>query len=479
MRKDPGEIFQPFFPLIPTDIARQSVRLKSKHAVAEITALGPDLFRLRVARGKQFSAQPSWAVVNSAWTAREAQIRTGQGSVTVQTAAGQLRLHLANGAWEVLDRAGAGVFSAAANQTGFSADRAQVTLKLQEGASIFGLGETTGPFNKRGLHRVFWNIDVLGHARAIHPELQSLYISIPFAISVRAGRAAGLFWDNPARQEWDMSLASAGQWRMQTDSGEIDLYLFVGPGVREVVSRFTELTGRIPLPPRWGLGYHQCRYSYESRAEVEKIARMFRQKKIPCDAIYLDIDHMNGYRVFTFGKTFPKPAQFIARLARQGFKLVAIVDPGVKNDRRFAVLKRGIAQRAFVKEPRGKRDYIGRVWPGNSRFPDFTNARTREWWGREQGRLQKLGIAGFWNDMNEPANFALPSKTLPENSRHQTDFGPGTHGELHNIYGSQMARASCDGALAQQPDARPFIITRAGYAGLQRHADRKSTRLNS
>ena len=257
---------------------------------------------------------------------------------------------------------------------------------------------------------------------------------------------------------------------MKAALGEIDLYLFLGPAVSDVVSRYTELTGRIPLPPRWGLGYHQCRYSYESRRRVEEIARTFRRRKIPCDAIYLDIHHMDGYRVFTFGRTFPKPAQMMAKLSRQGFKVVAIVDPGVKDDPKFGVLKRGRAARAFVKDPSGKRDYIGEVWPGRSRFPDFLNAQVRRWWGGEQSRIQKLGITGFWNDMNEPVDFSMPAKTLPEGCRHRADTGPMRHRVAHNLYGMQMARASREGALADQSAARPFIITRAGYAGVQRHA---------
>src|SRR5438046_1470345 len=171
---------------------------------------------------------------------------------------------------------------------------------------------------------------------------------------------------------------------MKAASGEMDLYLFAGPQVSQVVERYTELTGRMPLPPRWALGYQQCRYSYETRGRVEEIARDFRRQKIPCDVLYLDIHHMNGYRVFTFGKTFPKPAEMISKLARQGFRVVTIVDPGVKDDPKFGVLKRGVAAKAFVKESNGSKDVIGKVWPGESRFPDFLNKPARQWWGAEQ-----------------------------------------------------------------------------------------------
>ncbi|MDB6110825.1 MAG: alpha-glucosidase [Pedosphaera sp.] len=470
MRKPVQPAFSPVGKLAVSRVAAQSVLLHSANETVELSVLADNLFRLRIASGKQLSRQPSWAVSQTDWSAVSAAINHSTRQVVLQTSRGRLVLRLEGGAWELTDAEGRPVFSAKPGATGFAGEEARLSVSLMEGESLFGLGETTGTYNKRGLIREFWNLDVLGHSPAIHPSLRSLYVSIPFAISLRAGRAAGLFWDNPARQTWDLGQTVLDQWQMKAASGEIDLFLFLGPSVKTVVSRYTDLTGRMPLPPRWALGYQQCRYSYETRARFETIARNFRRRKIPCDVLYLDIHHMDDYRVFTFGKTFSKPAQLMAKLARQGFKVVTIVDPGVKDDPKFAVLKRGRAVNAFVKEPNGKKDYIGKVWPGEARFPDFLRAEVRQWWGREQAGLLKLGVVGFWNDMNEPANFALPTKTLPEESRHAADTGPMRHRSAHNLYGMQMARASRNGALAEQPNARPFVITRAGYAGVQRYA---------
>jgi alpha-glucosidase len=315
--------------------------------------------------------------------------------------------------------------------------------------------------------------------------LRSLYVSIPFAVSLREGRAAGLFWDNPAKQVWDIGVTAPEEWRMNAAGGEIDLYLFPGPEASRVVERFTELTGRMPLLPRWALGYHQSRYSYASRAELERIAREFRRRKIPCDALYLDIDHMDGFRVFTFGRSIPRPRSMLARLHRQGFKVVAIVDPGVKNDPRFGLLRRGRKLDAFVKAPGGRRDFIAKLWPGKCRFPDFFDPTARRWWGREQARFQRLGLDGFWNDMNEPATFDGPGKTLalkcvhteretlaprPRGKARRVGDVHHVHAAVHNAYGMLMARASRDGALAGRPAVRPFIVSRAGYAGIQRFA---------
>jgi alpha-glucosidase len=433
--------------LRPVATAPAAFTLASRDLIVEATALAPDLIRLRIARGEQFSGHPSWAVDKVQWPEVPARVRVSARTATLQTSDGYLQLDLKTGAWKVMDSAGLELFSAARGATVFTGGQANLTLKLTENESLFGLGEATGQFNRRGLVREFWNIDVLGHAPAIHPGLKSLYVSIPFAVSLREGRAAGLFWDNPAKQTWDLGQTKLGQWQMTAASGELDLYLFLGPTVEGVVSRYTDLTGHMPLPPLWGLGYQQCRYGYETRARVEEIAREFRRRELPCDVLYLDIHHMDGYRVFTFGKKFPKPAQLMAKLAKQGFKVVTIVDPGVKDDPKFGVLKRGVKADAFVKDAGGKKDFIGEVWPGKARFPDFMNPATRVWWGEEQKRLLDAGVAGFWNDMNEPANFARPDKTLSPDALHRTDQGPRRHHEVHNLYGMQMARASREGGL--------------------------------
>jgi alpha-glucosidase len=441
----------------------------NRAAVWSVEVLAPDLFRVRAARGRRFPTTPSSAVHKTDWPDVEAREEKRRGCRSLRTSAGAFTLR-DGGAWELIDPNGLVLFSSPQGSTGFLGVEPRLTLDLAEGESFFGLGEATGTFNRRGLVREFWNIDVLGHAPAIHPGLKSLYVSIPFTISLRNGRAAGLFWDNPAKQSWDLGQTVPDRWQMSAASGEIDLYLFLGPTVESVVSRFTDLTGHMPLPPQWALGYQQCRYSYETRGRLEEVAREFRRRKLPCDVLYLDIHHMDAYRVFSFGKAFPKPAEMIGKLERQGFKVVTIVDPGVKDDPEFGVLKRGIEADAFVKDAEGAKDFVGEVWPGASRFPDFLNPSTRSWWGDEQKALLDLGVAGFWNDMNEPANFARPDKTLAPDAVHRTGHGPRPHRDVHNLYGMEMARASREGALRHAPGRRPFVITRAGYAGIQRHA---------
>lgn len=470
MKPEPQACFEALGSFSVRGTDESSIQLASKHAAMEVRVLAPDLYRVRISRGGSLSAQPSWAVVKHDWPAVACRFEASRGKITLATNAGRFSLDPRGGAWRLIDKAGLEVFSAPRRTMGFAGEEARIALRLIEGESLLGLGETTGPWNKRGLIREFWNSDVLGHASAIHPGLRNLYVSIPLLISLREGRAGALFWDNPARQVWDLGSTRTDLFSAFATGGEIDLYLFLSPTLPEIVGRYTELTGRTPMPPLWALGYHQCRYSYETRERVEEVARAFRRKQIPCDALYLDIHHQDGFRVFTFGKTFPRPAEMLRKLARRGFKVVAIVDPGVKDDRRYSVLRRGRKANAFVKGPDGKTDFLGEVWPGKARFPDFLNARVRRWWGREQTRFQELGVAGFWNDMNEPGVFAIPGKTLDLGCVHDSDFGKMPHRSAHNLYGSMMARASREGALACQPDRRPMVITRAGYAGVQRDA---------
>jgi alpha-glucosidase len=329
-------------------------------------------------------------------------------------------------------------FKIQARRSGF-----QIPLKTCD--TVYGLGQGTGPLNRRGRRMEMWNIDVLGHASCIHPNLHRLYQSIPFAIITREAYAVGLFVDDPGRQVWDLA---DDRVRISVDSPSLDLHWFVGPTVPEVLRQWSLASGRMPLPPRWALGCHQSRYGYRSRQELEQVAREFRQRDIPCDVLHLDIHHMNEYRVFTFGKSFPEPESMLAGLADDGFKVAAIVDPGVKDDPKFDLRQRGQRHDVFVKGRSGG-NARGKVWPGAALFPDFLSPATRDWWSEEQARFQKRGLAGFWNDMSEPAIFDRA---------------------VHNLYGMMMAAASREGAMRHAPDERPFILSRGGWAGIQRHA---------
>ena len=336
--------------------------------------------------------------------------------------------------------------------------------RLFPGQALYGLGEKAFGLNRRGLHLTMWNSDPANY----NPGDDPIYQSTPFLISQRDGLACGVFFDNTYRSEFDLGQADRDTMFYCADGGELCYYVLAGPTLADVVGRFTALTGRMPLPARWALGYQQSRWSYGSEDEVRQVAAELRGHRIPCDVLYLDIDYMDGYRVFTFDRErFPEPARLVADLRARGLRTVTSVDPGVKVDRDYAVCADGLLRNVFCRLPTG-RLYVGPVWPGDCYFPDFTNAQVREWWGELYKSFLDLGVAGFWDDMNEPAVFF--GSTFPDAVQHNADNGPTDHRALHNVYGQCMMRAAAEAMARFRPDERVLLISRAGYAGLQRYS---------
>jgi len=330
--------------------------------------------------------------------------------------------------------------------------------------SFFGMGDKPTDFNLRGKRLKNWNTDAYSFAWNQDP----LYRSIPFYISVNEGISHGIFFDNTFKAHFDFGAEDTTKTSFWSDGGELQYYYIHGPHMMDVVKNYHILTGTHPMPPLWALGYHQCRWSYYPEAKVKKITTGFRENKIPCDGIYLDIDYMDGYRCFTWNrKYFPDPKKMIKELADDGFKTVVIIDPGIRVDDNYSVFKEGKENKYFCRR---SDDYFmeGHVWPGRCQFPDFTNPEVRDWWGGLFDELVQMGVAGVWNDMNEPAVFG--AGTFPDDVRHQYDGHRGSHRKAHNIYGMQMVRATYEGLRKIMKNKRPFTITRAGYSGVQRYS---------
>lgn len=338
------------------------------------------------------------------------------------------------------------------------------TKAAAAGEGFFGLGDKATHLNLRGRRFVNWNRDSYSFRFNEDP----LYRSIPFYIGLNDGDAYGIFFDNTFKSHFDFGAELYDQTSFWSEGGELQYYYIHGPHMMDVVKRYHSLTGTHYLPPLWALGYHQCRWSYYPESKVRDLARNFRERKIPCDALYLDIDYMDGYRCFTWNKRyFPDPKRMIKELADEGFRTVVMIDPGIKVDDNYWVFREGKENRHFCR--RGD-DYFmeGYVWPGRCQFPDFTNKDAREWWGGLFRGLVDAGVAGVWNDMNEPAIFGRG--TFPDDVRHNFDGYRGSHRKAHNIYGMQMVRSTYEGLKKLSPKKRPFTITRAGYAGTQRYA---------
>ena len=342
-----------------------------------------------------------------------------------------------------------------------------ISKKAQPEEHYFGLGDKSCNTNLRGHRLENWNTD----AFAFDKEMDPLYRSIPFYYGLQSGQAYGIFLDNSYRSHFDFDSQKEGSCTFSAAGGEMNYYFLYGPELLSVAQQYTDLTGRPDLPPLWALGFHQCRWSYYPEQRVREVCTEFRQRQIPCDAIYLDIDYMDDYRCFTWDqKHFPQPTQMISDLRKQGFQTVVMIDPGIKIDPDYQVYQQGMEQDLFCRRPDGDL-MTGPVWPPDCVFPDFTNPRTREWWASlYQGLYQENGVSGFWNDMNEPAVFKVNAKTFPEDVRHDHDGQPCSHAKVHNIYGLLMSRSTIEGLQAIRPEHRPFIITRATFSGGQRYA---------
>ena len=349
---------------------------------------------------------------------------------------------------------------------GYKENREVICFKeMSENDHFYGFGEKSGFLDKRGEKMTMWNTDVYAPH---NPETDALYESIPYFMTLRNGNAHGIFFDNTFKTTFDLR-TETDTFSFHAEGGQLDYYVLAGPTPKAVLEQYTDLTGRAPIPPKWAIGYHQSRYSYETEQEVRELAKTFLEKNIPLDVIYLDIHYMDGYRVFSFDKDrFPTPDKMIKDLKNAGIRIVPIVDPGVKEDPEYKIYQEGIRNDLFCKYIEGN-IYFGEVWPGNSAFPDFTTKKAREWWGDKHSFYTDLGIEGIWNDMNEPAVFN-ETKTMDLKVLHDNEGDPRTHRELHNIYGLMMGEATYEGMKKQLSGKRPFLLTRAGYSGVQRYA---------
>lgn len=341
----------------------------------------------------------------------------------------------------------------------------KMSKSAPQGECYYGLGDKPMHLNLKGKRVENWATDQYAYGKDQDP----LYKSVPFYVGMYEERAYGIFFDNTFKTFFDFCHERRNVTSFWAHGGEMNYYFFFGPQMQDVITRYTDLTGKPELPPLWALGYHQCKWSYYPESKVKEVTSKFRELRIPCDGIYLDIDYMDGFRCFTWNKEyFPDPKRMVAELAEDGFKTIAIIDPGIKIDDDYWVYKEAMENDYFCKRADGP--YMrGKVWPGECYFPDFTNPKVREWWaGLFKEIIDEIGIKGIWNDMNEPAVMEVPTKTFPDDVRHNYDGNHCSHRKAHNIYGTQMARATYEGVKKYAYPKRPFIITRSAYSGAQR-----------
>jgi alpha-glucosidase len=460
-------------PIQHIDRLPDGIRIRTTHGLEEITALRPDVLRVRISSTSQLPEDASWAVIPEA--------HRSTAPVTIDNAASAIRLHTsaitaelnrADLTLNLSDSTGRTLLHDA-HSVCFTGHAFRVSETMPTDEHYFALGDKTGPVDRRGQAFELWNTDAYRFQESTDP----LYKSIPFFISFRSGSAAGVFLDNTWRSSFDFGKDVPNVYSFGAVDGPLDYYIFAGPTPRDVVEQYTWLTGRPPLPPMWMLGYQQSRYTYAPEQRLMDVATRLRSDHIPADVVYLDIGFQDKNRPFTVDPVaFPDFPGMVARLKQMNLKLVVITDLHIADppSTNYAPYDTGIAENQFVHNPDGS-VFTGIVWPGPAVFPDFTRSATRDWWGGLYTQFVHDGVAGFWNDMNEPSVFNTPNKTMPLDVVHRIDSDTfnqrsATHAEIHNVYGMENSRATYDGLRKLSPDERPFVLTRATFAGGQRYA---------
>jgi alpha-glucosidase len=453
-----------------TDLERlaNGVRVHSGDQTMEITTLRDDVIRVRSWQGTAETENSSWAVLPEALHSMAQATPEPAGFSTG-------RLHVALGPglmFTVTDNTG-NILEQDAEPMVRRGTDFRVYKRRTEDDHFFGLGDKPGPLDRSREAFTLWNTDQFGWQESTDP----IYKSIPFFLDVRQGRTLGVFFNNTFRSFFDFGREKADEYSFGSVDGPADYFLLYGPTPKQVLSSYAWLTGPTPLPPLWSLGFQQSRYTYSPESELVEVEHRLRADKIPTDALWLDIDFQKNNMPFTVDPVrFPNFPQLVKNLAADRFHIVVITDlhiarqPGIGYD----PYDSGVAGDHFLKLPDGS-TYVGTVWPGPAVFPEFTQQRSQAWWGSLYKPFIAEGVAGFWNDMNEPAVFNTPTKTMPDDVQHRIDM-PGflkrtaDHREIQNVYGMLNSEGTYDGMLAARPNERPFVMTRASFAGGQRYA---------
>lgn len=442
-------------------IAGQQVRLQADNASVELTVYSPSIIRVRIDKqklGRDFSyavvAMP--AAARTTITQDDTALVLKTDALTARVSKRPFSITFSTPDGKIINQDEPGL------ATSWIGDEVATYKTLQEGERFIGLGEKTGNLDRRGTAYTNWNTDAFRYTGSTDP----LYVTVPFYIGIHHGLNYGIFFDNSYRSDFNFGASNNRFSSFSAQGGEMNYYFIYHRRLADIIGSYTALTGRMPLPPLWSLGYQQNRYSYYPDTEVMRIAHTLREKKIPADGITLDVHYMDAFKVFTWDKArFPDPASMTAKLAALGFKTTVIVDPGVKVEKGYGAYERGVKDDVFIKYPDGS-TYTGEVWPGWCNFPDFTAEKGRAWWRSEVRAYAAAGVAGLWNDMNEISTWG---QQMPSNVLFDFDGASTTHKQAHNVYALEMVRASYEGMKAAS-GKRPFMLTRAGFAGLQRYS---------
>jgi alpha-glucosidase len=462
---------------------RRGVELIAGNERVRVEFVKVDILRIKISRDGAFDASPTFAVVKDEFGNPDFTARKTSRGLVLKTSQLTVRISFDPFHFDILRADGSAVLKSARNHAyAFKEGEWRVRRTKTAQDTILGLGEKTQPFNHNGRRLTMWNTDVLAPAtdgavrvqddpdsphNPTNDHFDPYYISINLHYHLphqHPDRAAASFIDCGYKLNYDFTRSRT--YEIHGEGGQLTEYVFAGPSIKQIVQQYTELTGRMDPPPLWSLGHHQCRWHEYEERDVNKLAHTYRRKKLPCDTLWLDIDYMDEYRVFTWNEEkFPRHAAMLEKLKQDGFRVITIIDPGVKEEPGYSIFDEGCEHNFFCKTESGE-IYVGQVWPGDTVFPDFVKEETRRWWGRLNAEHVRSGLAGIWNDMNEPSTGVVP----PFAMRFDRDGANHPHERYRNQYALLMAMGTVMGLREAMPELRTFILSRAGFAGIQRYA---------
>ncbi len=439
----------------------QQISITTELANAVVTVYSPNMVRVRIDK-QNFKPDQSYAVIMQPLTTAvkitedKTQVNIITDSLKVKILKSPFNISFYTPQNKLISKDEDGL------NTSWVGDEVTTYKTMQDGERFIGLGEKTGDLDRRGNGYTNWNTDAFGYSTGQDP----IYATIPFYVGIHHDINYGIFLDNSFQSDFNFGASNNRFSSFGARGGEMNYYFIYHSKLADIIGSYTALTGRMKMPPLWSLGYQQNRYSYYPDTEVLRIAQTLREKKIPADGITLDIHYMDKYQLFTWDKErFKNPANLTSQLKAMGFETTVIVDPGIKVEPGAPAFERGLKADAYLKYSDGK-NYTGQVWPGWCHFPDFTAEKGRNWWKAEMKFFKDNGVNGIWNDMNEIATWG---QKMPSNIVFDFEGRKASHLEGRNVYALEMVRSSYEGARMFSNE-RPFILTRAGYAGLQRYS---------
>jgi alpha-glucosidase len=445
---------------------KTSVTFQCENALLRLTIREARIIQIRTTFQDEFKLDESFIVIPSSKASPEFELLEDADGWHLKTSALQVNISKSPCRLIFCDSQGT-LINADTEPTGISGNNQQVccskVMPLKE--HYYGFGHKGVPLDKRGTLMTMWNQHQL-----YKPDSDPLSVNVPFFIAIYQGNAYGLFFDTPAKSIFDMGASDSNSYTITLEDTELNYYFIFGPDPKQVLYSYSRLTGTMSLPPKWTLGYHQCRYSYPTEKRIREIASELRHRRIPCDAIWFDIHYLDNFRFFTWDmKAFPNPKQLISDLAKDDFHSVVIIDPGVVQDENYQVYQDGLANDSFLRKEDGE-FFFGTTWGGPAVFPDFLQSKVRRWWGDLHIPLLKQGVAAIWNDLNEPQVFMIEEYDELAKAVHSDGNRIYPHTYIHNLYANLMNQATFEALQRLRPNIRPWILSRSGWAGVQRFA---------